>query len=150
MSEFFAKAKIGWCINCEFIFKKLCKCSISTKTFKPKVTLMETEFLTRLFSFLAIWCSALFDWTDESSHAYTAGTLPKINLLKDILFLYFVEYWGVLTSFKIKSGLSLWLRTKFTRDTFDNEDFRQIFTSISSVSKLKNVVGLISNNKHVR
>ena len=85
----FAKAKIGWCINCEFIFKKLCKCNISTKTFKAKVTLMKTEFVIGLFSFLAIWRSALFDWTDESSHAYTGGTLPKINLLKDILLLYF-------------------------------------------------------------
>ena len=98
---------------------------------------MKTKFLTRLFSFLAIWHSALFDWTDESSHAYSGGALPKINLLRDILLFYFVEYWGVLMSFKIKSGLSLWLRTKCTRDTFDNEDFRQIFTSISSVSMEK-------------
>ena len=60
-----------------------------------------------------------------------------INLLRDILLFYFVEYWGVLISFKIKSGLSLWLRNKCTRDTFDNEDFRQIFTSISFVSMEK-------------
>ena len=132
------------------LFLKLFKCNISTKTFKPKVTLMKTKFLIGLFSFLGIWRSALFDWTDESSHAYSGGTLPKINLLRDILLFYFVEYWGVLISFKIKSGLSLWLRTKCTRDTFDTGDFRQIFTSISSVSKLKNVVGPISNNKHVR
>ena len=94
-------------------------------------------------------CSAPFDWTDEGSHAYTGGTLPKINLFKDSHYI-FVEYWSVLVSFKIKSGLFLWLRTECPRDTFDNEDFRQIFTSISSVSKLKNVVDLILNNKHVR
>ena len=69
------------------LFWKLCECNISTKTFKPKVTLMKTKFLIGLFSFLGIWRSALFDWTDESSHAYSGGALPKINLLRDILLL---------------------------------------------------------------
>ena len=127
------------CVNAPFLLKHLNKRS----------HLWKQNSWFGLFPFLAIWRSALFDWTDESSHAYTGGILPKIHLLRDILVLYFLEYWEVVISFKIKSGLSCW-RTKCTRDTFDNEDFRQIFTSISSVSKLKNVVGLISNNKHVR
>ena len=126
------------CVNATFLLKHLNQRSYLWK-----------QIFDGAVSIFTIWRSALFDWTDESSHAYSGGALPKINLLRDILLFYFVEYWGVLISFKIKSGLSLW-GTKCTRDTFDNEDFRQLFTSISSVSKLKNVVGPISNNKHVR
>ena len=45
------------------------------------------QILDGAVSIFTIWRSALFDWTDESSHAYSGGALPKINLLRDILLL---------------------------------------------------------------
>ena len=68
---------------------------------------METKFLIQAVFILATWHSALFkilycptksgylllflEMTEQMkvSHAYTSGILPKINLFKHILWLYF-------------------------------------------------------------
>ena len=64
------------CVNATFLLKHLNQRSYLWK-----------QIFDGAVSIFTIWFSALFDWTDESSHAYSGGALPKINLLRDILLL---------------------------------------------------------------